>query len=253
MIIMRKTSPPKNDDASDSGVILCRNIFTGTNQLEIQIEGLFLNSAKVNIIFWGSAWKESLKRQRQTMLSDVKKILASDYMRELEQYGIDKPASFNEMLIVDDIEPANGFTQNDLVKLINGLIDDNRIQSSNDNDGPFVHVVMMPRGIFFAAGGPPNINGFHFAAKVRRSQKRLYIACLHFGSRFHISSVFSHELIETCTDPEGTGIKIISSPIPLNGDEEIADICEDTRPAKVNGVKVQSYWSQAHRSCVIPK
>jgi hypothetical protein len=250
----KKIKKAKADDLSDGSVILCPNRFTGISQFEIQDKQPFLNSAKVNIIFWGSAWKGSLKSKRQTIARDVKKILSSSYMRELEQYGIGEPASFNGTFIVDSSEPENGFTQQHLIDLITGMIDDDQIKSSDDDGGPFLHVVMMPRGIFFSEGGPPRINGFHFFEKIPGFQKKLYIACLHFASRFHMSSVFSHELIEACTDPEGTGIRIKFSPIPLNSDREIADICEDDTPqAKVNGVKVQSYWSQSHRSCVIPK
>jgi hypothetical protein len=249
----KKSIKAKADDLSDGRVILCPNIFSGTDQIRVVDEGLFLNAAKVNIIFWGSAWKETLKLRRQTVLRDAKKILSSPYMRELEQYGINRPASFNRTLIVDDSEPQDGFTLVSLTELIVGMIGDGRLQGPNDDNGPFLHVVIMPRDIFFKKGKPPQINGFHFFPPDPHSSKKLYIVCVHFAPRSRMSATFSHELIETCTDPERTGIKLASS-LPLNGSDEIADICEDDTPmAKVNGVKVQSYWSRNHLSCIIPK
>jgi hypothetical protein len=156
--------------------------------------------------------------------------------------------------MIDNSEPENGFTIDDVTRLISGMVDDRQLSNPDDQDGPYLHFVIMPRSIEFTQGGPPQITGFHFSASYPRATKKLYIACLLFAPRFHISSSFSHELVEACTDPEGRGIKITSHNIPLNGRDEISDICEDHTPqGKVNGVKVQSYWSQNHQSCIIPK
>ena len=69
-----------------------------------------------------------------------------------------------------------------------------------------------------------------------------------FTSRASISSIFSHELVEALTDPEGDGIQVN----PRNGSawNEVADVCFST--GILNGVTVQSYWSQQDRACIIP-
>src|SRR5205085_12136517 len=77
---------------------------------------------------------------------------------------------------------------------------------------------------------------------------RSHIAWVAFGSRAFISSVFSHEVVEALTDPEGDGVQV--NPTNPSSWNEIGDVCRTT--GLVNGVTVQSYWSQTDSACVIP-
>jgi hypothetical protein len=63
-----------------------------------------------------------------------------------------------------------------------------------------------------------------------------------------MSLTFSHELVEALTDPEGNGIQV--NPTNPTNWNEICDVC--ATPGIVNGVTVQSYWSQQDQACVIP-
>jgi hypothetical protein len=71
---------------------------------------------------------------------------------------------------------------------------------------------------------------------------------------FHPTQIFSHELVESCTDPEGDGI--LGNPGTCSFDDdswcEIGDVCEGIFET-VNGVSVQAYWSEEARKCVIPQ
>jgi hypothetical protein len=77
---------------------------------------------------------------------------------------------------------------------------------------------------------------------------RSHMAWVAFGNRAFISSVFSHELVEALSDPEGNGIQV--NPTNANNWNEVGDVCQST--GLVNGVTVQSYWSQTDKACVIP-
>lgn len=63
-----------------------------------------------------------------------------------------------------------------------------------------------------------------------------------------IPRIFSHELVEACTDPEGDGIQV--NPPSSSNWHEIGDVCSSA--ASLNGVMVQSYWSQRDQACIIP-
>jgi hypothetical protein len=66
------------------------------------------------------------------------------------------------------------------------------------------------------------------------------------------SEIFSHELVEACTDPEGTGwTSTTACGVNHSGWCEIGDVCEGNA-ARVNGVLVQRYWSNTDNQCVIP-
>jgi hypothetical protein len=70
-----------------------------------------------------------------------------------------------------------------------------------------------------------------------------------YGARSHISSTFSHELVETITDPGGDALQV--NPTDRFNWHEIGDVCESCT-GLLDGVVVESYWSEAHKSCIIP-
>ena len=61
--------------------------------------------------------------------------------------------------------------------------------------------------------------------------------------------VFSHELVESVTDPEGSAIT--GTGCNQGGWCEIGDVCT-ANTAVINGVTVQRYWSQVDGQCVVP-
>jgi hypothetical protein len=66
-----------------------------------------------------------------------------------------------------------------------------------------------------------------------------------------ITTTFSHELVEACTDPETTANPTWrQTPCSVPTQCEIGDVCSSV--ARIYGVQVQAYWSQADSSCVIP-
>src|SRR5207302_7942397 len=102
---------------------------------------------------------------------------------------------------------------------------------------------------------PPNLGGEHTYGEFTDYDfpfdfdlfDRTHTAFIMFGSRATISSIFSHELVEAITDPEGDAIQV--NPRNSSSWNEIADICSST--ASLNGVTVQSYWSHQDQACII--
>jgi hypothetical protein len=66
-----------------------------------------------------------------------------------------------------------------------------------------------------------------------------------------ITTTFSHELVEACTDPDTTAApawRQVACTTPTQC--EIGDVCSSV--ARIFGVQVQSYWCQSDHACVIP-
>jgi hypothetical protein len=169
-------------------------------------------------------------------------------MRELKEYGLDSKASFHKAVVVSNSEPRDEFRDHDVAKLIEGMIANGDLPDPDTEDGPFLNCVIMPKGI---ESEHPGENGFHFSTKPPGFRRKLQMAYILFGSRNVISRVFSHELIEACTNPNERGIRIKSTQELIGN--EISDICQDSVGKLRNGVSVQSYWSQKEKSCIIPK
>jgi hypothetical protein len=69
------------------------------------------------------------------------------------------------------------------------------------------------------------------------------------GTLASLTWVFSHELVESVTDPEGTAIT--GTGCNQGGWCEIGDVCTGNT-VQINGVTVQRYWSQVDQACVVP-
>src|SRR5262249_36209308 len=72
---------------------------------------------------------------------------------------------------------------------------------------------------------------------------------VRYRSRAGISCAFSHELVETITDPDGSGIQV--DPRGIIDWNEIGDACNNLCQS-VNGVTVQAYWAARSLACIIP-
>lgn len=197
---------------------------------------------RVYLIFWGSAWDtvSSPNPKIVDVVNDVASILAGPYQAALTQYVNSNPAKL-ELVYRASGDPPNPFSQSDVENLVLGAW--NAGQIFNDPGGFFC--VMMPPGTTFNGGAV----GAHSAPIDWGGTSRgVYVGWVQYASRAGISSTFSHELVEAITDPNGDGIQVN----PRNGSNwnEIGDVC--TTIAALNGVVVQSYWSQADLACVIP-
>jgi hypothetical protein len=131
------------------------------------------------------------------------------------------------------------------------MIDEGTLWSSRAPGDVQIHFVMMPPGVAF--NNPPGsaFGGIHtfteYSLSIFRSLP-VPVAWVLFGTRGFISTLFSHELVEACTDPFGDGIQVNpSNPVNWN---EIGDVCATVQ--QISGVSVQSYWSQRDTACIIP-
>ena len=222
-----------------------------------------LSNVGVTLLFWGQAWGNAQNPSRQDVEADVASIMAGPYLRELDQYGVN-PGWFIRSLhitanglpdLTGTLEPPNPVGLSGVQTLITSLIDGGTLDEPDEEPGPRFYCVMLPPGVNYQQPAGRFLNGLHSFATWNDvelgdvdTDQRAHLAWVLYGSRAFISSVFSHELAEAVTDPEGTGIQV--NPSNTVNWNEIGDACSST--GVLNGVTVQSYWSQRDQACIIP-
>jgi hypothetical protein len=219
-----------------------------------------ISNPKVLPIFWGPAWQEpSNKDTSDKIITAIRTILASNYMEKLSQYGPMHPASLLDAQYEPNDTPPSGFTTDDVGNFVQRMID-NGLRAPHD-DKDLLYFVFLPPNVFDAdgnAGGHYNARFKKPASSVEATGRFAWILCsLMMDS---ITRVFSHELIETCTNPDNDGLRVEP---PLIDGTKWNEICDDgcgclnevgfiEDPASELKVAVQKYWSEVDGRCVAP-
>lgn len=214
--------------------------------------GLVLTNIQLQLIFWGTHW---VNASITDVTNAVRSILGSNYMSSLLQYrGAGGGQLLGTFSVTSGVgtspaDPPNPFTNNDVSTLIANLIHAGSVPAPTNQ---IVYMVMMPPGV---ASGQAGIIGEHTYFNFTGANAH-YGWVMNDGTRDYVTTVFSHELVETCTDPEGTAIQLDSPPICTHNPNswcEIGDVCNSTDVIGAMSVRVQSYWSQRDGKCVVPK
>ena len=219
--------------------------------------GLVLSDVDIILIFWGSAWAATPTPTSAEITYAVETILASSYTSGLTQYGNIGPGRLRGRLLVTSSDPPNPFSDSDIAGLVHKLFEAGELVEPDD-DPQALYVVILPPGVSFSN---PNVIGEHsFFLYLDLTDPQLPpdfdLANAHYawvsndGTLDSVTTIFSHELAEACTDPEGTAIQGLPGTCAQDGWCEIGDVCWTT--GVVDGVRVQSYWSYNDRACIIP-
>jgi hypothetical protein len=148
-------------------------------------------------------------------------------------------------------EPPAKFPDTSVSSLLTTLFAGNLVPlPDSENQIDQFYVVLMPST---ATSGTLKTNGKHkfyswTNPATNKTTKVRYAWLLNGSSIDFVTTVFSHELVEAYTDPEGTYIQIQPGN-PTNWNE-VGDICQSV--GYVDGIAVQSYWSEKDQACVIP-
>jgi hypothetical protein len=220
--------------------------------------GRLLSHVRVHLIFWGRSWT-GLPVPTPTVgqcVDAVVTMLASNYMNSLSQYGVSR-GTLGSVTTVDaaiggsPADPPNPFTDTNVSQLVEHLRTAGRIPTGDiGSSGQGLYVVVMPPNVANSNG---NVIGEHsFYTALTPFPTRVPFAWVTQSSVDSFSEVFSHELVEATTDPEGSGWTSTTACGPNHGGWcEIGDVCEGNT-ARVHGVFVQRYWSNSDSRCVVP-
>jgi hypothetical protein len=223
--------------------------------------GPLLHDVDVEVIFWGSDFYNGVATpSAANVFNVIPTILSPDYTSCLLQYGCSPGNLVGGWLV--PWNPPNPFNDNDVANLISTMIfwpgglpgfadpgDPQYVDPSGTSQ--VLYCVIMPVGVsntnsgfigehtYFGLSTPLAPNGInaHFGWVTNN------------GDINFITQVFSHELVESCTDPEGSAWLGDPGTCAQGGWCEIGDVCEGV-VGTVDGVSVQAYWSNADNDCI---
>jgi hypothetical protein len=208
--------------------------------------GLVLTHVNVYLVYWGSVWAQNPTPSADDITKSVTSIMAGPYMSALAQYRNVGSGTFCGKMLVTTSDPPKTFSSDDVSNLLKDLINMQTVPGPNDVD-QLLYCVIMPVGV---SSDQSNVIGEHFSP----GEDILCAWVMNDGTLDSVTTIFSHELVEACTNPHGDGYQLDApgqcSASPINWCE-IGDVCEGIRDT-VNGVVVQEYWSARDSACIAP-
>jgi hypothetical protein len=219
-------------------------------------DGLVLRNVHLYLIYWGSAWLSDVSPTRAEVTAAVSTILAGGYTRGLAQYGaLDQPTVVGNW-VASASDPPSAFADSDVAGLIFDLIEAGSIPEPA-TDPWLVYVVFLPPGVRSVRSDVIGEHSYFTYLDLANAPAGagLPLANAHYGwvsndgTLDYVTTVFSHELAELITDPEGNGLTGEQGTCLEDGWCEIGDVCNRTEV--LAGVRVQSYWSQEDGVCIV--
>jgi hypothetical protein len=212
--------------------------------------GPVLNSARISLVFWGSAWSSAATSPTaQQFASALTDTVAGPWGTQLNQYHGIGPGAVDQVVVYTSSNPPAHFVESDIKSFVDARINDGTVIDANPAVQR-VYAVLLPTG---HSSSDTSFVGRH-QNYFRQNGDAVYYAWVTNDGTLtggnSIPKVFSHELAETLSDPDvSTG----PTTITLNNDgDEIGDVCNNTFMT-VNGHAEEAYWSQADNRCVIPR
>ena len=209
--------------------------------------GTVIQFVRVQLIFWGQAWTTPPPTPTVAEVTDaINRILSGGYMTGLAQYRNIGQGYILGSTTVTSSNPPNNFTDSQVSNFISGLISAGTIPQL-DAQNQTLYCVFMPKGIIAQNSGDIGEHTYY----TNSSGQRVHFAWItNNGTLSEVSIVASHEIVESCTDPEGSAV--LGDPGTCSGGGwcEIGDVCQ-AADGTVNGASVQSYWSQSDKACKV--
>jgi hypothetical protein len=208
--------------------------------------GAVLQVTQLFLIYWGSAWTATPAPTPTSaqITSASQTMMAGPYMAGLAQYrGIGR-GFVRGSAVITSSNPPNNFTDAQVSNFVDGQITAGTVPGP-DIDNQTLYCVVMPTGV--------NASGSFIGEHTyyTRSGQRIHFAWItNSGNLTGITRIISHELVESATDPEGSAFLGVAGTCSQGGWCEIGDVCSST--SVLDGVTVQSYWSNQAGQCVVP-
>jgi hypothetical protein len=224
--------------------------------------GRVLTDVEVILVFWGSFWSATPapSPSRDQYEQAITGIVTGPYMSGLNQYRGVGQGTVIYSEIFDDTSPANGYTDADVVAML----------TSRFTNNPSMPQPAAGHNRFYAVIAPQGVNNSltQFAGQhqslTHNGHTAYYAWVDNTGSLTGhncVTKVFSHEFVEACTNPD---VDTSNNSILVQGtnsvgstvtNDEIGDTCNNEyATVDMNGItcSVQSYWSKAANTCVLP-
>jgi len=217
--------------------------------------GAIVTDCNLELLFWGSFWDIATNPSVGDIIAAVKDILNSPYLSGLEPYGF-QSLSFQGSMIIHSPSPGTTYSESDIDNMVWNLIDHGIFNKPQDEDPRTIYMVFAPQTSSFRQNIPGfTVGGEHDGATdvdlILPEVNHAWIAFVNYNNSMDsLMELFTHELVETITDPEppsgyhdnATTSRTIT---------EIGDYCENFF-GWVNGHMVASYYSKTLQGCIVP-
>ncbi|KEF41423.1 MAG: hypothetical protein ER33_11545 [Cyanobium sp. CACIAM 14] len=224
--------------------------------------GHVLTDVEVILVFWGSFWSANPapSPSRDEYEQAIRGIVTGPYMNELAQYRGVSQGSVIYSEIFDGTDPANGYTDSDVVSMLKSRFTNNASMPKPATGHNRFYAVILPKGV---NNSLTQYAGQH-QSFTYNGVTAYYAWVDNTGSLTGhncVTKVFSHELVEACTNPD---VDTSNDSILVQGkksdgstvtNDEIGDTCNNEfATVDMNGItcSVQSYWSKSANTCVLP-
>jgi hypothetical protein len=209
--------------------------------------GRVLESPQLYLIYWGAGWQAAPTPTAAEVTEAVGTLMASAYLTGLTQYRGSGRGALRGSRLVASSDPPDGFTDAQVASFVDAQITAGTVLGP-DPDNQTVYGVVMPTGVTSESPARAGKHRYY----VRSGRKIHYAWFRNVGDLDSITETVSHELVESATDPEGSGFVGARGTCDESGWCEIADdVCESTL-SRVDGIAVQAYWSNRDNRCVVP-
>jgi hypothetical protein len=218
---------------------------SGRHARFVDKHGLVLPNPQLYLIYWGGAWQAAPTPTAAQVTDAVRTLMASAYLTGLTQYRGSGRGALRGSTLVASSDPPDGFTDEQVARFVDAQITAGTVPGP-DPGNQTVYGVVMPTGVTtgFATWGKHDY--------FERSGERIHYAWFtNVGDLASITGLVAHELVESATDPEGSGFLGVKGTCDEPGWCEIADVCESTW-SMVDGVMVKAYWSNRDNDCIVP-
>ena len=221
--------------------------------------GPLLDNVHVRLVFWGPQWNTTTNQAlAHNFEASVDTILGSNYLSGLEQYSSALGSGRVGTTFVTNSSPPSTIDSPGVKAMLRANIEGTIPGDPGDDPHNLYYVVPPPgtKAVKDSHDTPPEpVLGLHNHAKFPDPHDGAQDT-FHYGLTENdgvldtLTNTFSHELVESITDPEGDGITVnISAP-----EGEISDNDAQKFFARLdgNGPIVQSYLSVADKAFIIP-
>jgi hypothetical protein len=205
--------------------------------------GPVIANSHVELIFWGSAYSNTTNPptpSQSSVQGAVDSILASHYLSTATQYrSTIGSASRVGSIAITTSSPNASFTNADVDSFLRTNINNGTLPSPASDSNLLYMVIPQPGSTDPTEG----LGGEHTYDYNSSNVKFHYGWVINDGALDTVTNVFSHELVESVTDPEGTAIQV--NPRNSSSWNEVADGNAENGQFwyRLGGYKVQSYLS----------
>lgn len=185
---------------------------------------------QVHLVFWGTAWSAAESPSPDQVTAAVTRLLASRCMAGLTQYRGIRAAALQGTTLATSSDPPNPFTSQHVSDLLSQLITDHAVPEPHEVEQLLYGVIMLS-GV---ACQDSSVIGEHSYFCYWRFDlpfdpdvgKACYAWVTNEGSLDGVTTILSHELVESASDPEGTGVLGDPGVCSTAGWCEIGDVCQ---------------------------